>query len=133
MTQQRTALGLKLIGDNLYAALPMLQKRLEQTQGVKDLAITVIAGDVHDQTVFTDPTGVRVMALTVHLEHPDGVGDVAAATFRACSYALFTVLREQLRHRSVRDGGRRRVPSGTELEAGMPIGAAELRLRLEIH
>jgi len=130
---QLTGLALKLAGDNLYAALPLLQKRVEQAQGAKDLTVTVIVGEVHDQTVFTGPDGAVVMTLTVCLEHPDQIGDVAAATFRACTYALFTIVREQLRHRAVRDGHRRIVPSGCELEASMPVGRASLEMRLQVH
>lgn len=128
---QLTGLGLKLVGDNLYASLPMMQKRVEKAQGAQDLTVTVIVGDVHDQSMFLSD-GREAMRLTVYLGHPDQIGDVAAATFRACTYALFTVIREQLRHRAVRDGHRRIVPTGTVILATMPIGLAELEMRLEV-
>lgn len=128
---QVTGLPLGIAGDSLYNALPLMQKRVAEEHGAKDLAVDVIMGDVCDQTVFNGVTG-PAMRLSVHLLHEDGIGDVAQSTFRACTYALFTILREQMRHASVREGSKRLIPAGTRLEVGMPIGESDLTMLLEV-
>lgn len=127
------ALGLKRAGDSLYYALPLLQKRIVGEQGARDLSVEVIVGDVHDQTVFTEKSVPEpMMRLTVCLHYPDGVGDVASSTFRACTYALYSILRERMRHVSVRQGTRRLLPPNIELEASMPLSGGELTMELAI-
>lgn len=142
MSQQRTTpnhsgnaehaghVSFKDFGRTSYLALTRLQDWAEE-QTVEADRGKVLIGDLRHRVLVIDQEDDPAIILSCEVAHPQGVGDLTWMTFRACSYALYTVCRENVRGRLVHDGPRRYVPRGVEEQAEMNI--ADTVMRVTVH
>jgi hypothetical protein len=132
MTTETTAgISLQTFGDAAFRALGAAQDSIKLRCGVRDGGGTSIVESCHHTVTMNDGGTVR-LELTVELTLPEA-GDLSWMAFKACSYALFTVCREQLRPMLVWEGTRRRIiPAGSAVDAQMNVGEARMRVTVVV-
>jgi hypothetical protein len=79
-----------------------------------------------------DQEDMPAVIISLEIAHPQGAGDLSWMTFKACSYALYTVCRETVRAHLIHDGARSFVPRGIEEQAEMNIGHSVMRVTVHV-